>query len=42
MAVPVIVVRLLCGTARGESGGTSTTNEQQSHAGCGQQPGGLF
>ena len=42
MAVPVIVVRILCGTARGGSGCTSTTNEQHSHAGCGQQPEGLL
>ncbi len=42
MAAPVIVVRILCGTARGGSGWTSMTNEQQSHAGCGQQPEGLF
>ncbi len=46
MAVPVIVIRILCGTGRG--GGVevdehprattndATTNDQQSHAGYGQ------
>jgi len=42
MATLVIVVRILCGTVRGGSGWTSMTNEQPSHAGCGQQPEGLF